>query len=204
MRKWLAGALALLVLVILLWMQLRSPEPAVAAHAAAPAAAAVPAVPKVDRAAAIGPPAVAQAAPQAAPPEQELDLPERSAKIDPKSDEFFTRFDEVVPRELTRNAARCYEGRHGQLHRNQGLKLKYKIRIVNGQVTVRDITVKESTIEDPALETCFLQEVARSTWKDDELPDWEQDDELVIRPERGMKKYWRDNVDYVGPEAPRL
>jgi hypothetical protein len=201
MRKWLAGALALLVLVIVLWIQLRSPDPAVAAHAAAPAAAAVPAVVP---AAAIGPPAVAQAAPQAAAPEQELDLPERSAKIDPKSDEFFTRFDEVVPRELTRNAARCYEGRHGQLHRNQGLKLKYKIRIVNGQVTVRDITVKESTIEDPALETCFIQEVARSTWKDDELPDWEQDDELVIRPERGMKKYWRDNVDYVGPEAPRL
>jgi hypothetical protein len=202
MRKWLAGAIALLVLVIVLWMQLRAPdpEPAVAEHAVAPAAAAAPAVVP---AAAIGPPAVAKAAPQAVP-EQELDLPERPGKIDPKSDEFFTRFDEVVPRELTRNAARCYEGRHGQLHRNQGLKLKYKIRIVNGQVTVRDITVKESTIDDPALETCFLQEVARSTWKDDELPDWEQDDELVIRPERGMKKYWRDNVDYVGPEAPRL
>ncbi len=198
MKKWLAGALALLVLVILLWMQIRSPgpEPVVAEHAAAPAAAAAPAVvPAAEK----GQPAVAQAA-----PEDELDLPDRPAKIDPKSDEFFKRFDEVVPRELTRNAARCYEGRHGQLHRNQGLKLKYKIRIASGQVTVRDVKVAESTLNDPALETCFIQEVARSTWKDDELPDWEQDDELVLRPERGMKKYWRENVDYVGPEAPRL
>ncbi|HEX8110551.1 MAG TPA: hypothetical protein VF516_22615 [Kofleriaceae bacterium] len=200
MGKWLAGAIALLVLVVLLWMQIRSPDPdpVVAEHAAAPAAAVPAVVP-----AAAKPAAQAAQAPQAAP-EDELDLPERSGKIDPRSDEFFTRFDEVVPRELTRNAARCYEGRHGQLHRNQGLKLKYKIRIVNGQVTVRDVTVKESTLDDPALETCFIQEVARSTWKDDDLPDWEQDDELVLRPERGMKKYWRENVDYVGPEAPRM
>jgi hypothetical protein len=198
MRKWLAGAVALLVLAVVLWMQLQSPDarPVAAEHTVAPAAAAPAVVP----AAGSAQPAVAQAAPAAAEPE--LDVPERSAKIDPRSDEFFTRFDEVVPRELTRNAARCYEGRHGQLHRNQGLKLKYKIRIAKGQVTIHDITVKESSIEDPALETCFIQEVARSSWKDDELPDWEQDDELVIRPERGMKKYWRENVDYVGPEAP--
>lgn len=202
MRKWLAGAIALLVLAVVLWMQLQSPvaRPVVAEHAVSPAAAAAPAV---GPAAGSGTSAVAQAAAPAAP-EPELDVPERPAKIDPRSDEFFTRFDEVVPRELTRNAARCYEGRHGQLHRNQGLKLKYKIRIAKGQVTVHDITVKESSIEDSALETCFIQEVARSSWKDDELPDWEQDDELVIRPERGMKKYWRDNADYVGPEAPRL
>lgn len=200
MRKWIAGALALLVLAVVLWMQIRSPgaEPAVAGPAApAPeGSVAVAATP----AAAKGQAAIAQTA----PPDDELDLPERTGKIDPRSDEFFNRFDEVVPRELTRNAARCYEGRHGQLHRNQGMKLTYKIRIAGGQVTIRDVVVKESTISDPALETCFLQEVGRSTWKDDELPDWEQEDELVLRPERGMKKYWRDNVDYVGPEAPRL
>src|SRR6266567_3980855 len=145
MRKWLAGAVALLVLAVVLWMQLQSPDtrPAAVEHAVAPAAAA----PAVAPAAGSAPPAVAQAVPAAAEPE--LDVPERSAKIDPRSDEFFTRFDEFVPRELTRNAARCYEGRHGQLHRNQGLKLKYKIRIARGQVTIHDITVKESSIEDP-------------------------------------------------------
>jgi len=66
------------------------------------------------------------------------------------------------------------------------------------------VTIKESTLSDPALETCFIQEVQRSSWKDSELPDWEQDDELVLRPERGMKKYWKDNVDYVGGVAPPL
>ncbi len=198
MKKWLAGAIALLVLAVLLWMQVRShdPEPVVAGHAAAPAAVAVPAVVP---AAAKGAPAVAQAA--AGAPDEELDLPERSGKIDPRSDEFFNRFDEVVPRELTHNAAKCYEGRHGSLHRNQKLSLRYKIRIRNGEVTVRDVTIKESTLNDAALETCFIQEVARSSWKDDELPDWEQDDELVLRPERGMKKFWRDQEDS-RPTAP--
>jgi hypothetical protein len=199
MRKWLAGAIALLVLVVLVWMQMRSddPEPVVAEHVAAPAAAAAPAV---IPAAAKG----SSAAAQAAAPEDELDLPERSGKIDPRSDEFFNKFDDVVPRELTRNAARCYEGRHGSLHRNQKLSLRFKTRIRDGKVIISDVTIKESTLNDAALETCFIQEVARSTWKDDELPDWEQDDELVLRPERGMKKFWRDNEDYVGPEAPRL
>jgi len=127
----------------------------------------------------------------------------KPGKLDPRSDEFFNKFDDVVPNRLTRNAAKCYEGRHGQLHRNQKLSLRFKTKIVNGEVTVHDVTIKESTIGDPALETCFIQSVQRSTWKDDELPDWEQDDELVIRPERGMKKFWQDNVDYVGAEAPR-
>ena len=124
-------------------------------------------------------------------------------KLDPRSDEFFYKFDEAVPKILTRNAASCYEGRHGSLHRNQKLSLRFKTKIVNGEVSVHDVTIKESTLNDSALETCFIQEVMRSSWKDNELPDWEQDDELVIRPERGMKKFWRDNADYVGAEAPR-
>jgi len=66
------------------------------------------------------------------------------------------------------------------------------------------VTIKESTLEDSALETCFIQEVARSSWKDAELPDWDQDDEVVLRPERGMKKFWKDNMDYVGAAAPPL
>jgi hypothetical protein len=35
----------------------------------------------------------------------------------------------------------------------------------------------------------------RSSWKDDLLPDWEQDDMIMLRPERGMKKFWRDNME---------
>src|SRR5262249_38283309 len=164
-----------------------APEAPTQVAMAAPAPAAAPAAK----------PAPSEA-PAAAAPE-----PERPAKLDPRSDEFFNKFDDVVPNRLTRKAAKCYEGRHGQLHRNQKLSLRFKTKIVNGEVSVHDVTIKESTLNDSALETCFIQEVMRSTWKDDELPDWEQDDELVIRPERGMKKFWRDNIDYVGAEAPR-
>src|SRR5215471_11572759 len=69
--------------------------------------------------------------------------PERPAKLDPRSDEFFNKFDDVVPNRLTRNAAKCYEGRHGQLHRNQKLSLRFKTKIVNGEVSVHDVTIKE-------------------------------------------------------------
>lgn len=185
-------------LLVVLWWQMKPPAPP-AAHAAVAVAASEPPLAAAEKPASTGAAPAEQVDPPA--PEAESGKPH---KMDPRSDEFFYKFDEVVPGRLTRNAATCYEGRHGQLHRNQSLKLGFKTRIVNGQVTIRDVKVQESTLNDPALETCFIQEVARSTWKDDELPDWEQEDELVLKPERGMKKFWRENVDYVGPEAPRL
>lgn len=192
-NKWLlAGGVAIVAILVLLWLQMRPSDPPPATHKRADAA------PTQLAMAAERPAAAPVAEPVAAPPPE---VP--PGKLDPRSDEFFYKFDEVVPKALTRNAAKCYEGRHGQLHRNQKLSLRFKTRIVNGQVTVRDVTIKESTLNDPALETCFIQEVQRSTWKDDDLPDWEQDDELVLRPERGMKKFWKDNVEYVGNEAPR-
>lgn len=198
MAKWLvAGGVAILVVVVLLWLQMKADPVPVARAVAAPAAPAPVAAAPEPR-----PVAAASTAPPAAAEEPAAPAPQ-PGKLDPRSDEFFNKFDDVVPNRLTRNAAKCYEGRHGQLHRNQKLSLRFKTKIVNGEVTVHDVTIKESTINDSALETCFIQAVQRSTWKDDELPDWEQDDELVIRPERGMKKFWQDNIDYVGAEAPR-
>jgi hypothetical protein len=198
MGKWLAaGGLAIAVILVLLWLQLGSTDPAPVTRA--PSA---PAPTKVAMAAA-RPAAPAPAAAATAPVTDEAPPPAAApAKLDPRSDEFFYKFDDVVPNRLTRNAAKCYEGRHGQLHRNQKLSLRFKTRIHGGEVSIHDVTIKESTLNDPALETCFIQEIQRASWKDDELPDWEQDDELVLRPERGMKKFWRDNVDYVGGEAP--
>jgi len=191
MGKWLvAGGVAVVALLILLLLQMRPSTPAPVVHKV---------VPPHTQVATLDTPVAATAAPEPAP------APDVApGKLDPRSDEFFYKFDELMPKTLTRNAAKCYEGRHGQLHRNQKLSLRFKTRIVNGEVTVHDVKIKESTLDDPALETCFIQEVQRSAWKDDELPDWEQDDELVLRPERGMKKYWKDNIDYVGAEAPRL
>lgn len=191
MGKWLvAGGVAIVALAILLLLQMRPSTSAPVTHQPVPPHTQVAVLDK----------------PVAAAPEPEV-TPEPEVapgKLDPRSDEFFYKFDELMPKTLTRNAAKCYEGRHGQLHRNQKLSLRFKTKIVNGEVSVHDVKIKESTLNDPALETCFIQEVQRSAWKDDELPDWEQDDELVLRPERGMKKYWKDNIDYVGAEAPRL
>jgi hypothetical protein len=199
MAKWfVAGGIVLLVvLVVLLWLQMQPREPAPAAEKPA---AAPPQVAMAETRPAAKPSApAAEATPEPAAVEPAVP----PGKLDPRSDEFFYKFDEVVPKQLTRNAAKCYEGRHGSLHRNQKLSLRFKTRIVNGEVSIRDVTIKESTIDDAALVTCFIQEIQRSSWKDGELPDWEQDDELVLRPERGMKKFWKDNIDYVGAEAPR-
>jgi hypothetical protein len=199
MKKWLVtGGLVILVLVLLLWREMQPPlAQAMPALAHKPAAALAPAT---ETQAAARKPATALAE---AEPVAVATADPKPAKLDPRSDEFFYKFDEMIPKVLTRNAAKCYEGRHGSLHRNQKLSLRYKVQVVNGEVQVHDVTIKESTLHDSALETCFIQEVQRSTWKDDELPDVAIDDELVLRPERGMKKYWRDNIDYVGDEAPR-
>jgi hypothetical protein len=200
MAKWLAAAAAVvLALLIVLWREMRgagSPEPVapVAALDRAAHPAAAPAAPSLP---------VAQPRAVAAEVAPAVEPPAKPTKLDPRSDEFFWKVDEAVPKVVTRNAARCYEGRHGTLNRNQKLSLTYKVKVVDGQLAIRDVRVKESTLNDPALETCFLQEVQRSTWRDDELPDIEFDDMVLLRPERGMKKYWQDNLDYVGAEAPR-
>jgi hypothetical protein len=119
-------------------------------------------------------------------------------KLDPASDAFFYKFDEQIPPMLTAEAAKCYTGGIRRVHRNQKVKLGYTINIKDGVVSISDVKVVESTVNDKALETCFANEVAKVTWRDDELPDWQQDDHLLIRPERGMKKFTAENLAYEG------
>ncbi len=99
---------------------------------------------------------------------------------------------------LTRNAAKCYTGGLHRVHRNQKVKLAFDNRIKDGEVTVENVRVVESTIEDQPMVDCFLKEVRNTHWHDDQLPDYAAPDELVIRPERGMKKYTEDNMKYEG------
>ena len=197
MGKWLAaGGLVLLILLVFLWREMRSTE-----ARTSPVKPAKPAVAPVAPVASQAPDkALVAAVPAVTEPVAPADG--KPAKLDPRTDEFFYKFDELIPKVVTRNAAKCYEGRHGSMHRNQKLSLRYKVKVVNGEVQIREVTIKESTLGDSALETCFIQQVQRSTWKDDELPDVEIEDEVVLRPERGMKKYWQDNMDYVGAKAP--
>jgi hypothetical protein len=202
MGKWLAiGGVVVLALVLLLLREMGATEvrtapvkPQEQAMTHDPGTAT--ALPAAALPAAVAPAAAVPAAPVAA-------ADGKPAKLDPRSDEFFYKFDETIPKVLTRNAARCYDGRSGSLHRNQKLSLNYKVKVANGEVFVQEVKIKESTLNDPALEACFIQAVQRSTWKDAELPDVTIDDMVVLRPERGMRKYAQDNIDYVGAEAPR-
>lgn len=193
MGKWLAlVGIAIIAALVLLWRQL--------GDASAIAAPAAPAPPPVG-----GPgPGVAAARPTAAAPAAAPATAASSppAKLDVESDAFFYRFQEVVPAVLSRNAATCYEGIARRVHRNQKLVLAFTVKIKGGVVTVGDVKADVNTLDNPGLTACFIQEVQRTTWTDPELPDWEAEDELVIRPERGLKKYLRESVDYVGAPAP--
>jgi hypothetical protein len=196
-RTYAFGAAAVVVVgaLVVLMLELGSSSAASAVAAAPPAppptpvrrAASAPAVPTLA--------AAEPEAPEAAPVE----------KLDPQSDAFFYKFDEVVPAALTREAASCYDDAP-RVHRNQKLKLTFKTRIRDGVVSVHDVKVDTSTLDNASLEACFIRKVSEATWHDDELPDWDQDDMLVLRPGRGMKKFSRANLAYEGkgPTGPAV
>ncbi|MDQ3369991.1 MAG: hypothetical protein M3680_31620 [Myxococcota bacterium] len=193
MKKLLAvGGLALIALLLVMWQQL---GPSSATPSSAASAAPVATVPVVATAT---PVEVAAPAP-AAPAE-----PTKPEKLDPQSDEFFYKHDEVVVPNLMRSAVKCWENvdNKAAYNRNQSLVLKFKQKIVNGTVTIHDVQVEGSSIKDATLEACFIQQIRNTTWHDDALPDWEQDDEIKLGP-RTLKKYTRANIEYVGPEAPK-
>lgn len=193
MGKWLAiAAVGILVVLVVMWKQLG----ATSATAAPP--------PRPAPAIATTAPIQALPAPAATPTEvAPAPTPDEPQKMDVESDAFFYKFQEVVPAQLSRNAVKCYEGISKRVHRNQSLVLNFKTKIRSGVVTITDVKIDTDTLGDPALTSCFLQEVQRTTWTDPALPDWEADDQLVLNPERGMKKYTRENIEYVGEPAPR-
>jgi len=185
MKKLIAATVGLIALLAILWLQIREPsgEVVVTAKAAPPP----PMTSDQARLAELRKVTAAIATTNPNP-----------GKIDPRSDAFTYKFDEALPPALTMEAAKCYTGGLHRVHRNQKVKLGYKVKIKDGVLSISDVKVVESTVNDKQLEDCFVREVAKVTWKDDELPDWAQDDELVIRPERGMKKFTADNMNYEG------
>ncbi len=199
MRKLLAAiAVVIIIALVLLWRELDS------SSAAAPAApvAAIPA--QVARAPEATPevkPPVA--APAAGEPAKE---PPASEKMDPQSDEFFYKHDEIVVPMMMREAVKCWEnlspGKRAEFHRNQSMVAKFKQRIRNGVVTIHDLEVERSSIADPALEACFVQHLRSTTWSNPRLPDWDQEDTIKLGP-RTLKKYTRENIEADGPEQPR-
>ncbi len=120
-------------------------------------------------------------------------------KLDPQSDEFFLQFDEMVPKKLTMAAAPCYTGGINRVGRNQHLKLAYDNVIKDGWVTVANLKkLPDSNLNNPEMEQCMMNAVAATRWRNDALPDGVWGDQLKITPERGMKKYTKENMEYEG------
>lgn len=120
-------------------------------------------------------------------------------KLDPKSDEFFRRFDDMIAAKLTAEAASCYKG--GK-QRDQKVKFSFRAVIRDGRVTIRDVKQMVSTLEDPGLERCMLEKVANfASWKDEAFPDYEMDDEVLIRV-RALKKYTQEEDREYFPPTP--
>jgi len=187
MAKWLAaGTVALIALLVLLWMQIREPS------------AASTASPKQEVAQRAAAPAMTTPSDLAIAAQKARELEAKGGKLDPQSDAFTYRFDERASPSLLMNAAGCYTGGMNRVHRNQSTKLNMKIQIKNGVFSVKDVKIASTSINDKTLNDCFVREVAKTTWTDEQLPDWEQDEELVISPERGMKKFTKENMAYEG------
>jgi hypothetical protein len=67
------------------------------------------------------------------------------------------------------------------------LKIKYRLRIVNGVVHASDVRPYKSEL-DKKLEECMLNAVRQASWEAKDMPDFEEEQELFIRL-RALKKY---------------
>lgn len=208
MAKWLGlGAAALLVLLFLLWRTLDEP-----------AAAPPPTTKKVSSDELI---AAAESKMTTKPTKKVVqeagsDAPVVKEEMDPASELFDKHFIDVIPKRLWKHAAVCYEGKLGSRHRNSNIRYSFKVVVKSGKVTINDLKVVNdeetgkpvNSINDPGLESCFVQKLSGHTWDGNDdmpegytIPDYEFPDELTISPERS-KKYYQDNMNYVGGEAP--
>jgi hypothetical protein len=189
MKKLLAiGAVGLVALVALILYQLHEPAEAAPAPVAKIEQAVAPVAPRAEGS------GLAQVAAKVAA------ASDKPQKVDPASDAFFYAFDDRAPREPQLNAATCYTGGIHRVHRNAKLKLFADIVVKDGEVTYQNVKISpETTIDDKVLVDCMVREVASTHWHDDTLPDYTLPaDEILIRPERGMKKYMAEDRNYQG------
>jgi hypothetical protein len=112
-------------------------------------------------------------------------------KLDPRGDRFRNRVDEQIPSRLYGVASHCYKG---GLQRDQRLDLTYRIHVKDGAVTIGDIKTVESTINDGMLERCIRDKLATQSWRDDELPDMDEEDDLYMRA-AGWQSYLANAED---------
>ena len=119
------------------------------------------------------------------------------AKLNPQSDAYKNRMDDQIPTHLYARAAQCYKG---GLQRDQRLDLTYKIRVSSGAVSVGSVRVSESTLGDAQLERCIIGKVDGARWRDEQLPDLEEDGDLYMRV-AGFRQYLANADDDDSPSA---
>ncbi len=187
MKKLLiAGALAIVALLVLIWYQLHAPVEVAAAApvAAAPAPAAAPAA---------APSGLQKAVAKVAQVEAKPD------KMESDSDEFFYTFQDVVTQVVTRNAvSKCYQGGIHSVDRHAKVKFTFKETIKNGKMAVTDVKMVESTINDPPMIACFQHEIESSVMENARWPDYEQPDMVLIRPGSNAQKFSKEAMSYEG------
>ncbi len=188
MGKWLAaGSLALIAVLVLLWYQIHAPADAAPATAA-PVAQGSAAAPAPTAAREGAQKALAQVAQAEA----------GSDKMTLDSDEFFNTFQDVVVQIATKNAMTCYTGGLRSLDHDPMVRFNVKETIHEGVVSISDVKVAESTINDPELIACFQKEIEKTHWKNDRFPEYTETDIVVIRPGSLAHKFSKEAMDYQG------
>lgn len=192
MGKWLfaGGALAVAALVGLVLWQL-SDSPDAPGRKPAPPSNGPKAKPRTDVPTDAAAKPVARRAIDAAPDV----VPLEGLGANPEA--LQDRVDVIVPAKIRALAADCYDG---GLDPDLTIKVNYRLRVLRGKLFTQNVHIEKSELGDhPELERCIVAAVETAEWRDDEMPDFDEDEELFIRL-RTLSKY-KDRGDEGGEEA---
>jgi hypothetical protein len=92
----------------------------------------------------------------------------------------------------------CYTGGIHSLQRHAKVKFTVKDVIKNGEVTITDVKLAEKTFDDPEMIACMQAEIAKTHWHDDRLPDYTEDDIVLMRPGSLVNKFSKEAMSYEG------
>lgn len=106
----------------------------------------------------------------------------------PGGDKFNHRLDVAIPDQFRAAAAHCYDPNELKLDPNLTLKISLQLRVVQGEVSATDVSIAKSELNNQELEQCFVSAVKQGRWYHEDLPDWNEEQELFIRL-RALKKY---------------
>jgi hypothetical protein len=121
----------------------------------------------------------AQPAPQPTPPAAVASP--FGNKLGLKDEALRERLDEGIPARLYAEAARCYQGDGSIRDRDERLDLTYHIQVQDGEVTFNRLRVNDDTLTNRTLERCIRERIAAAHWRDDDLPDLDEDDDLFLK-----------------------